>query len=162
MMWSPLQGPEITQTVVSNLLDGAAKNATCYFSMYSIDDQNVLDALLELAKNPSSRFLFDRSQFEGRYEKPKVSAFLAQVPEIQWGVGTSSEGEILHAKIIALLYPDGTAWIFSGSFNLSASAEKEFNLAWFGSDPSQAQEFATQIQTALDWVQAHDARPALG
>ncbi len=161
MMWSPAQGPEITQTVVSQLTDGAEKNAICHFSMYSIDDQNVLDTLLALSRNPNSRFLFDRSQFDGHYEKPKVSALLKQIPESQWGVGTSCEGEILHSKIIALQYPDGSAWTFSGSFNLSASAEKEFNLAWFETDPNIAAEFATQIQSALDWVQAHDARPSL-
>lgn len=159
-MWAPEQGPAITLAVEAQLRDGIAKGAICYSSQYGFTDPIIAQLFGELGKNPSSRFLFDRSQFDGRYEKPIVETLTATLQPEQWAIGTSNVGdEILHSKIIALLYPDNTGWTFSGSFNLSASAEKEFNIADFVWDRTRAESFATQIQTQLSWCRAHQPQP---
>ena len=154
--WSPEQGDLITQELIKELQTGVLSNAICYFSMYSFTDADVAQQLIRLAKNGASRFLFDRSQFEGHYERSLVTQFVGPLPANQWGIGTSPVGdEILHSKIIALLYPDGTGFTFSGSFNLSESAQKEFNIADFIWSRSRAEVVASQIQAKLSWVQEH-------
>ena len=154
--WAPEQGPLITQELIKELQTGVASNAVCYFSMYSFTDADVAQQLIRLAKNGASRFLFDRSQFEGHYERSLVTQFVGPLPTNQWGIGTSSvDDQILHSKIVALLYPDGTGFTFSGSFNLSESAQKEFNIADFIWSRSRAELFASQIQAKLSWVQEH-------
>ncbi len=154
--WSPEQGELITQELTKELETGIASSATCFFSMYSFTDPGIAQQLLRLAKNPASRFLFDRSQFEGEYERSLVTQLVGSIPTDQWGIGTSPvDDQILHAKIVALVYPDGTGFTFSGSFNLSESAEKEFNIADFIWSRSRAELFAQQIQSKLTWVQTH-------
>jgi hypothetical protein len=154
--WSPEQGDLITQELIKELQTGVASDAICYFSMYSFTDADVATELIELAKNPASRFLFDRSQFDGEYERSLVTQFVGPLPTNQWGIGTSSvDDEILHSKIVALLYPDGTGFTFSGSFNLSESAQEEFNVADFIWSRSRAEVFAQQVTAKLNWVQTH-------
>jgi len=154
--WAPEQGDLITRELIKELQTGVLSDATCYFSMYSFTDALVAQQLIRLAKNPASRFLFDRSQFDGHYERSLVTQFVGPLPTNQWGIGTSSvDDQILHSKIIALLYPDGTGFTFSGSFNLSESAQKEFNIADFIWSRSRAELFASQIQAKLSWVQEH-------
>ena len=112
--------------------------------------------MITLGHNPASRFLFDRSQFDGDYERPLVTSFVNLLRADQWGIGTSPvDDQILHSKIVALLYPDGSGFTFSGSFNLSDSAQKEFNIADFIWSRTRAEVFAAQIQAKLSWVQVH-------
>ncbi len=160
-MWAPDSGPAITAAVEAQLQDGLAQGAAIYSSQYGFTDANIATTMgLIGVKNPESRFLFDRSQFSGRYEKPIVEALIAKLQPIQWGIGTSSvDDEILHSKIVALLYPNGTGWTFSGSFNLSSSAEKEFNIADFIWSRQRAEAFAAQIQAKLSWCQANQPQP---
>lgn len=155
-LWAPDEGAAITQAVKDALQKGLEKQAIVYFSMYALDDPGIIELLVELGKqNRNSRFLLDRSQWE-RPEERKLVAPLLQLPPDQWAIGESSAGRILHAKIIALLYPDGTGWTFSGSFNLSPSAEKEYNIVDMISSRSRAESFVKTIMEQFGYVKARE------
>ena len=160
-LWAPDEGPAITTAVLAQIEDGHAKGATLFSSQYGFTDASIAEAMGVFgATNPANRYLFDSSEYGGTYEKPIVDALIAKLQPNQWGIGTSSvDGQILHSKILALLYPDGTGWTFSGSFNLSSSAEKEFNLADFIWSRSRAEAFSAQIQEKLTWVQTNQPQP---
>ena len=160
-MWAPEDGPQITAAVLAQLQDALAKGAALFSSQYGFTDAPIAQVMAEIGKaNPESRFLFDRSEYMGRYEKPVVDALIAQLQPEQWAIGTAPDGsDILHSKILALLYPDGTGWTFSGSFNLSASAAREANIADFIWSRSRAEAFAAEIQKNLAWCQAHQPQP---
>lgn len=160
-LWSPADGQAIHDAVLAQIEDGTAKGATLLSSQYGFTDADIAQAMGAAgAANAANRYLFDSSQFADSRERPLVLALVKQLQPDQWGVGTSSDDrEILHAKILALLYPDGTGWTFSGSFNLSESAEKEFNVADLIWSRTRANAFAVQIQTALSWVQANETQP---
>lgn len=162
--WAPDNGPAITAAVLSQLQDGQAKGATLFSSQYSITDKPIAQQMAVMGKaNPANRYLFDSSEYQDETEKPIVQALIAQLQPIQWGIGTAPDGEdILHSKILALLYLDGTGWTFSGSFNLSASAEREFNLAHFIWSRALAESMAGQIQQKLTWVQQNQPQPPTG
>ena len=163
-MWAPEQGAEITAAVLAQLQDGLAKGATVFSSQYGFTDQAIAQVMAEIGKaQPASRFLFDRSEYMGRYEKPVVDALIAQLQPVQWAIGTAPDGsDILHSKVLGLLYPDGTGWTFSGSFNLSASAAREANVADLIWSRSRAEAFAAEITKNLLWCQAHQPQPPLG
>ncbi len=160
-MWAPDQGPEITAAVLAQLQDGLTKDAVLFSSQYGFTDQGIADVMAQIGKaQAASRFVFDRSEYLGRYETPVVDGLIAQLQPDQWAIGTAPDGrDILHSKICALLYPDGTGWTFSGSFNLSASAEREFNVADFIWSRSRAEAFAVEIQARLTWCRAHQPQP---
>jgi hypothetical protein len=160
-MWAPEQGPAITAAVLAQLQGGLAKGATAFSSQYGFTDQAIAQVMAEIGKaSPASRFLFDRSEYMGRYEKPVVDALIAQLQPEQWAIGTAPDGsDILHSKIACLLYPDGTGWTFSGSFNLSASAAREANIADFIWSRSRAEAFAVEIQKNLSWCRTHQPQP---
>jgi hypothetical protein len=153
-IWAPDNGAQITAAILAQINDGHANGATLFSSQYSYTDENIAAAMNLAGKvNPANRYLFDASCTSSANDKAAVGAATAGLAADQWGVGTSSVGqEILHSKIAALLYPDGRGWTFSGSFNLSSSAEKEFNLADFIWSRSRAEQFASKIQSALTWV----------
>lgn len=159
--WAPEDGDKITSLVLSQLEKAYTAKATVYSSQYGFTDAEIATAFGEIGKQDiNSRFLFDKSQYFGRYEKPLVKNLIASLQPVQWGIGTSSvSDEILHSKIVAILYPDNTGWTFSGSFNLSSSASKEFNVADFITSRSRAENFATEIQAKLTWVQTHQPQP---
>ena len=152
--WAPDDGPKITATILARLQDASSKGAALFSSQYSFTDTSLSTVMNEIGRGvPASRFLFDSSCYASANDKAAVETVIAGLASDQWGVGTSSvDGEILHSKIMALLYPDGTGWTFSGSFNLSSSAEKEFNVADFIWSRSRAENFASQIQQKLSWV----------
>jgi hypothetical protein len=160
-MWAPEQGAAITAAVLVQIQDGEAKGATLFSSQYGFTDASIAEVMGTAGKaNPANRYLFDASQYAGVHEKPLVDQLIAQLQDDQWAIGTSPVNhEILHSKICALLYPDGTGWTFSGSFNLSHSAETEFNVADFIWSRTRAQVFATRIQEKLTWCRLHQPQP---
>ncbi len=160
-LWAPESGDAITAEVLAQLQDGLAAGATLFSSQYGFTDQPIAQVMAAIGKAfPESRFLFDRSEYMGRYEKPVVDALIAQLQPDQWAIGTAPDGsDILHSKILALVYPDGRGWTFSGSFNLSASAAREFNVADFIWSRSRAEAFAAEIQTRLSWCRANQPQP---
>src|SRR6266849_6264469 len=67
-----------------------------------------------------------------------------------------SAHQILHTKAIAVLYADGTGWTVTGSFNLSASAEQQFNIVDIVGSRSRAELFANRIDAMFDWVKTNE------
>lgn len=153
-LWAPESGAEVTETVLNQITDGHTKGATLFSSQYSYTDASIASAMNAAGlANAANRYLFDSSCYASSNDKAAVETATSGLQADQWGVGTSSvSGEILHSKICALLYPDGTGWTFSGSFNLSSSAQKEFNVADFIWSRTRAEAFAQQIQSKLSWV----------
>ena len=92
-MWAPEQGPEITAAVLAQLQDGLANGATLLSSQYGFTDASIAQVMAEIGqKMPGSRFLFDRSEYLGRYEKPVVDQLIAQLQPDQWAIGTAPDG----------------------------------------------------------------------
>lgn len=160
-MWAPTEGDAITAAVLAQVQDANAKQATVFSSQYSFTDAGIAQAMGDNgAANQASRFLFDKSQYSDSHEQPLVEDLIARLRSDQWGIGTSPVGDnILHSKIVAILYPDGTGWTFSGSFNLSDSAQAEFNIADLIWSRARAEAFAAQIQEMLTFVQTHQPQP---
>lgn len=126
-------------------------------SQYGFTDADVASLFELLAVNPASRFLFDKTQAAGHAEAPLIDDFKSKVAAGQVAIGTSDVAhQILHTKAVALLYPDGTGWTLTGSFNLSASAEKQFNIVDTVRSRARAELFASKIDAMFDWVMANE------
>jgi hypothetical protein len=164
--WETLAAP---QDDIHGYLMGEIASATtkygagaieCHSSQYGFTDADVEAAFEQLATNPASRFLFDKTQAAGTYEAPLITKFRAKVLPTQIAVGTSSvAGQILHTKAVALLYPDSTGWTMSGSWNISASAQEQFNIDDFIRSRSRAELFVSRIDAMFSWVTAHEKQP---
>lgn len=129
----------------------------CHSSQYGFTDQDVADLFAQMASNVNSRFLFDKTQAAGHAEAPIIADFKGKVSAAQVAVGTSDVAhQILHTKAAALLFPDGTGWTLTGSFNFSASAEKQFNIVDIWNSRSRAALFAHMIDKMFDWVMANE------
>lgn len=129
----------------------------CHSSQFGFTLPDVAAAFEALSANPKSRFLFDRSQGAGPSEAPLITEMKGKIPVGQMAVGTSPvSGQILHTKAIALLYPDGTGWTMTGSWNISASANKQFNVDDFIRSRSRAELFAARIDEMFAWVIANE------
>jgi hypothetical protein len=126
-------------------------------SQFGFTDQDIADEFVKLSANPMSRFLFDRSQATGHAEAPLIADLRSKTPTGQMAVGTSPvAGQILHTKAVVILYPDGTGWTLTGSFNLSASAPKQFNIVDVVRSRSRAVLFASKIDAMFAWVVANE------
>lgn len=156
--WAPDDGQAIHDAVLAQVQDAAAKQATVYSSQFGFTDQDIADAFAAAGvAQPLSRFLFDKSQEAGTYERPIVQGLVSKLQPDQWAIGTSSDaGQILHLKAVAILYLDGTGWTFSGSYNLSSSASRQLNIADLISSRSRAEVFVQQIGKMLMWVQQNE------
>lgn len=157
--WSTLFAPDddvhgaLVFEIKSALSLYDAEEIECHSSQYGFTDPDIAALLIFLASNPASRFLFDKTQAAGHYEAPIIEQFRDAISESQVAVGTSSVAhQILHTKAVALLYPDGTGWTFTGSYNLSASAAKQFNVVDVVRSRSRAELFASMIDKMFNWV----------
>lgn len=146
-LWSPQD--DVQAPVLAELERAVQAHAQLFSTQYSVTIPQVFEAFTQLAPN-ASVFVFDRSQAEGHEEREHIEAFCRQVPSSQWAIGESSEDEILHAKVLAILYPDGSGWTFSGSYNLSESAQRELNVVDLVRSRSRAEAFAQVIQAQLE------------
>ena len=156
-LWAPESGAEIEAKVLAQLQDGYAKGATLFASNYSFTLPELAAVMSPWGtENLNNRYLFDWSEYESLNDQKAVATAVRGLAKNQWAIGTAPDGrDILHSKILAILYTDGTGWTFSGSFNLSSSAAKEFNIADFIWSRSRAEAFATEIQGKLSWVLAN-------
>lgn len=157
--WDTYFAPDddIHAVIAAALAQAAPKRAECHSSQYGFTDQDIADLFVQLATNDKSRFLFDKTQEAGHYERPIVQAMLKKIGEAQWAIGTSPKAHrILHTKAIALLYPDGTGWTVTGSFNLSRSAEEQFNIVDVVGSRSRAELFASRIDAMFNWVKTNE------
>ena len=129
----------------------------CHSSQFGFTLPDVAQAFIALSKNPKSRFLFDKTQAAGHAETPLITQMRAAIPAGQMAVGTSDvAGQILHTKAIVLLYPDGTGWTMTGSWNVSNSADEQFNIDDFVRSRSRAMLFASKIDAMFAWVAANE------
>lgn len=161
--WDTLAAPQddihgfLMAEIAAAIAKYGAPAIECHSSQYGFTDADVAVAFETLSANPASRFLFDKTQAGGTYEAPLIAAFKSKVPAAQVAIGTSSvAGQILHTKAVALLYPDGTGWTMTGSWNVSASAQEQFNIDDFIRSRSRAELFASRIDQMFQWVVAHE------
>ena len=159
-LFAPEDGPKITAAVLAQI-QNAPPTATIIASNYSFTDAAIGAAMgVHGASQPADRFLFDSSEYAGTYEKPIVDELIAKLQADQWAIGTAPDGrDILHNKVVVILYEDGTGWSFFGSFNLSSSAERESNNAHLVWSRSLAEALAAQIQTGLTWCATNQPQP---
>lgn len=142
--------------VILKALQLAPLGTVVLSSQFGFTDADIADEFARLAVTPACRFLFDKTQEAGHYERPIVQALVAKLAADQWAIGTSKKaGQILHTKAIVLLYPDGASWTVTGSFNLSASAQNQFNIVDVVVSQSRADLFARMIRAMFDWVKTH-------
>lgn len=161
-LWSPDDGTQVTAAVLAQLEDGHQAGATLYSSQFGFTQADIASVMGEWgAAVPDNRYLFDASQFlSDRAERPLVEQIIAPLRPEQWAIGTAPDGsDILHSKVLAILYPDGRGWTFSGSFNLTHAAEREFNVVDLVWSRQRAEAFASQIATRLAWCRANQPQP---
>jgi hypothetical protein len=152
-----IHGALITELTAA-LAQYPADQIELHSSQYGFTDADVAGLFAQFV-NPNSRFLFDKTQAGGTHEAPLLADFKTKVPAAQVAVGTSSVAhQILHTKAVVLLFPDGGGWTFTGSFNLSASAEEQFNIVDVVRSRSRAALFAAQIDAMFTWVSTHEAQ----
>lgn len=138
-------------------LQAAPDGTVVFSSQYGFTDQDIADQFARLGQNIASRFLFDKTQEAGHAERPIVQGLVAKLHPGQWAVGTSSKAhQILHTKAVVLLLPDGGGWTMTGSFNLSASAQDQFNIVDVVISQSRADLFAHRIGAMFDWVKQNE------
>jgi hypothetical protein len=151
-----IHGILLAELSAAVVLSNSQQPPEVHSSQFGFTDQDIADAFAALAINRASRFLFDKTQEAGHYEEPIVKAMVAKMEYQQWAIGTSKKaGQILHTKAVVLLYPDGTGWTMTGSFNLSASAENQFNIVDVVRSRSRAELFANRIDAMFDWVKTN-------
>ena len=163
--WDTLAAPgdDIHGALMAELEAGilryGAADVECHSSQYGFTDQDVANAFAQIGVNANSRFLFDKTQAAGHVEGPIITAFKAQVPAGRIAIGTSPDhGAILHTKAVALLYPDGTGWTLTGSWNVSASAQEQFNIVDVIRSRSRSELFADKIDQMFTWVATHEVQ----
>lgn len=138
-------------------LKAAPDGTICTSSQFGFTDQDIADEFARLASNPASRYLFDRSQEMGHTERPIVQALVAKLQPDQWAIGTSKKAhQILHTKAVVLTYPTGPGWTMTGSFNLSKSAESQYNIVDVIISPSRAKLFRENIEAMFAWVHQNE------
>ena len=138
-------------------LQAAHDDTVVFSSQYGFTDQDIADQFARLGENAASRFLFDKTQEAGVKERPIVQALVAKLQHNQWAIGTSKKAhQILHTKAVVLLHPDGTGWTMTGSFNLSATAQNQFNIVDVVVSASRAKLFAERIGAMFDWVKTNE------
>lgn len=138
-------------------LKAAPDGTICTSSQFGFTDQDIADEFARLASNPASRYLFDRSQEMGHTERPIVQALIAKLQPDQWSIGTSKKAhQILHTKAVVLTYPTGPGWSATGSFNLSKSAESQYNIVDVIISSSRAKLFRENIEAMFLWVHANE------
>lgn len=157
--WSTLQAPvDDVHGAILAKLQGTPTGWELHSSQYGFTDQDIADELKRLlVGNPASRHVEDRTQESGKAAAPIFLDLKAAAPD-QVVKGTSPKaGQILHAKTLSCLSPDHSrGWTLNGSFNLSASAESQFNLVDLIDSPSRALLFAGWVDSIFTWVQQHD------
>ena len=163
--WDTLSAPDddIPAAIIAEQQAAIAKygaaNIEQHSSQYGFTLQAIADLFKQISVNKASRYLFDSSQGGGTAEKPIITDFFGIVPQAQRAIGRTQFGAILHEKGITNLYPDGTGWTVTGSFNLSASASKQFNVVDIVRSRSRAELFKSRIDEMFDYVATHEPQP---
>jgi len=100
--------------------------SSVYVAIYGFTEASIGDKLIALHKDGKTvRVLADRSQAKGRYGKALILKLRQAGIEVT--IGTSPRSGIMHKKFTII---DGV-WVEDGSWNYSASADKQANLLNF-------------------------------
>lgn len=125
-------------------------------SQFGFTDQDIATEFLRLSATAESRFLFDKSQEAGHAERPIVQALIRGLAPEQWAIGTSKKAhQILHTKAVVLTYPFAAGWTMTGSFNLSKSAQDQFNIVDVVVSQSRTALFRRMIEEMFLWVKTN-------
>lgn len=157
ILLAPEQGPEITAHVLADLAAIKEAGGTLYSSQYSFSEQSIAQAMNACwLANETGLGLFDGScSAESQSDAAAVQTATAGIDQARWAVGCMPDQMIVHDK----LYCDPvTGIVFTGSFNLTSSAEREANNALFITSKSMAAFFAAEIEKNLPIVAANPYR----
>lgn len=157
IMLAPEQGAAITARVLEDLAAIKAAGGALYSSQYSFSEQPVAEAMNACwLGNETGLGLFDGScAAESDADQAAVTTALAGIDSSRWAVGCMPDQMIVHDK----LYCDPvTGIVFTGSFNLTVSAQREANNALFITSLSMAAFFAAEVQRNLPIVRANPYR----
>lgn len=120
-----------------------------FVAIYGFTENSIGDKLIELHKNGKTvRVLADRSQAKGRSGK----ALILRLREagIEVIIGTSPRSGIMHNKFTII---DGI-WVEDGSWNYSASADKQANLL----NIMRSKKRADLLMGVWNYLHAHMSR----
>lgn len=151
---APDAGDQIHERVLADLEAIKAADGTLYSSQYSFTLFDVAQAMnVCWTGNPVGIGLFDGSCYaEQAADQRAVDTATAGVDPSKWAVGSMPGGQIVHDKLFC---DPVTGICFAGSYNLSESAAREANNAWFVQSKSMALFFAAAITRNLPVVKAH-------
>ncbi len=98
--------------------------------------------------------LFDHTEASTPTEAAQLHKLCLIIPPTSFRVGTSPDAhQILHTKCIVVDH----AQVWSGSWNPSNSADKQFNNVDVIPSAQRAAAFEAKIAELWDWITAHEA-----
>ncbi len=139
---------------ILRLLDRAEKSI--HIAAYSFTNPEITDRLIEIKKtrpHVEIKVLVDYSQSKGAAQKEQIGRLRRAGIEVVIGKSEAS-GQIMHHKFIVV---DGL-WVYSGSWNLSKSANKQANYLDFVYSPRRARLFLDNWQRMYLFMKAHEQR----
>ena len=143
-----------TDDILTRLVAFAsATTAKLLIFIYAFDYDPLIDAVLQLHQGGKTvRGILDESQYKGHYEQPRIARL--QTAGIPLLIGHSPDDEIIHSKYLVR----DDAWVFSGSFNFSWSAQRECNFVDIINDPTRAAQFTQNFEAQWAYLQAQAAK----
>jgi hypothetical protein len=152
VLLAPEQGQQIHDRVLADLQYIFTQGGVLYSSQYSFSEQDIATAMNTLLRDGGVA-LFDGSCVaSSRADAAAVATATAGIDDTRWAIGCMPDRMIVHDK----LYCDPvTGRCFTGSFNLTASAQKEANNALFITSKTLAVFYAAEIERNLPIVKAN-------
>ena len=131
---------------------------SAHLNAYGIADQEVVDALLERHRSGCLvAVVCDRTQAAGPADVKALQQLVDAGIEVV--ITTSPTGAIDHEKVAIIDVVDGvmsdTSVAWWGSYNFSATAEKQRNYGEHDNDPAIVAQFWSDWQASHDWGTAH-------
>lgn len=155
ILCSPEQGVETHTRILSDLAAISVAKASLFSSQYSYTCQDIAEAMNTCwLANEAGLAIFDKSCADEAKDNACVQAATQGVDASRIAVGSMPGGMIVHHKLYCS--PE-LGLVFTGSFNLTASAEREANNALFITSVSMAIFFAAEITKNLPIVKANAA-----
>lgn len=129
-----------------------------HLNVYGISDQEVVDALLDRHRSGCAvSVVCDRTQASGPADRVALQQLVDAGVEVV--VTTSPTGAIDHEKVAIVDVVDGvmsdTSAVWYGSYNFSASAQRQRNYGSSDNDPSVVAQFWADWQASHDWGASH-------
>jgi hypothetical protein len=154
VFFAPEEGALIHQHILNDLAQIKAEGATLYSSQYSFSELDVAEAMNGIwLATTTGVGIFDGSCYkQSRADSAAVNAATAGLDPSRWAVGSMLNNMIVHNKTYAS--PE-LGLVFTGSFNITKSAETEANNAVFATSMSWAAAIAAECEKNLPIVKAH-------